>query len=77
VGFAGVLLFARPLVGVLAMAAALAIALSRVALGAHHLSDITVATLLALFIAWICWRETRRHGDAVAAWLVRKFRREG
>ncbi len=76
VGFAGVLLFARPLPGILAMAVALAIALSRIVLGAHHLSDVVVAALLALFIAWICWRETRRRGDAVAAWLARKFRRK-
>jgi membrane-associated phospholipid phosphatase len=76
VGFAGVILFARPLPGVFAMAAALAVALSRVVLGAHHLSDIVVAALLALFIAWICWREIRRHWDAIVAWLTRKFRRE-
>jgi membrane-associated phospholipid phosphatase len=76
VGFAGVLLFARPLPGIFAMVVALAIAVSRVVLGAHHLSDITVAALLAIFIAWICWREARRHGDAIAAWVIRKFRRE-
>jgi membrane-associated phospholipid phosphatase len=76
VGFAGVILFARPLVGVLAMAIALGIAWSRVLLGDHHLSDITVASLLALLVAWFCWRESRRSGDAIAAWFVRKFSRK-
>jgi membrane-associated phospholipid phosphatase len=76
VGFAGVILFARPLPGVFALLAALAIAAARIVLGAHHLSDVTVAALLAIFIAWICWREARRHGDAIAAWFARKFRRQ-
>ncbi|MGH8048772.1 MAG: phosphatase PAP2 family protein [Chthoniobacterales bacterium] len=56
VGFAGVLLFARPWLGIPALLVALGIALSRMLLGAHHLSDVTVAALVALLIAWICWR---------------------
>ncbi len=76
VGFAGVILFARPLAGSLAMAVALGIALSRILLGAHHLSDITVAAILALATAWFCWRIAVRRGDAIAAWAANKFRRK-
>jgi membrane-associated phospholipid phosphatase len=75
-GFAGVILFARPLLGSLAMLVALAIALSRIALGAHHLSDITVAAVLALATAWLCWRTAVRRGDAIAAWVAGKFPRK-
>jgi len=75
VGFAGVILFASPLVGSLAMAVALAIAWSRIILGAHHPSDIVVATLVALAIAWFAWRIAIRHGDSIAAWVTAKIRR--
>jgi membrane-associated phospholipid phosphatase len=75
VGFAGVLLFARPLLGSAAMLIAFGIALSRMLLGAHHLSDVTVATLVALGVAWLCWRTAVRRGDEVAAWVRAKMRR--
>ena len=74
VGFAGVILFARPLLGSLAMLLAFAIALSRVLLGAHHVSDITVAAILALATAWFCWRAAVRRGDDIAAWVLGKLR---
>jgi membrane-associated phospholipid phosphatase len=76
VGFAGVILFARPLAGILAMVVALGIAGSRIQLGAHHLSDVTVAAIFALLVAWIFWRVNLRHGDEIAAWIARKFRRK-
>lgn len=75
-GFAGVILLARPLLGSLAMVAALGIALSRILLGAHHPSDIAVAAVLALGVAWICWRVALRRGDAIAAWAAKKIRRK-
>ncbi len=75
VGFAGVLLFARPLLGIVALALALLIAWSRMALGAHHLSDVTVSTILALTVAWFTWRYAKTHGDAVAGWLRKKIKR--
>lgn len=75
-GFASVILFARPWLGIPAVLAALAIAFSRMMLGAHHLSDITVATLIALLIAWLCWRVAVTRGDRIAARLAEKFRRK-
>ncbi len=75
VGFAGVLLFARPLFGSLALVAALAIGLSRMLLGAHHLSDVVTAAIVALWIAWLCWRAARFRGDAISAWLRQKLAR--
>jgi membrane-associated phospholipid phosphatase len=76
VGFAGVLLLARPWLGIPALLAALGIAWSRMLLGAHHLSDVTVATLFAILVAWICWRVALSHGDEIAAWIARKFHRK-
>lgn len=75
VGFAAVLLFARWPVGILAMLAAFGIAWSRMLLGAHHLSDVVVATLLALAVAWFCWGVARRRGDEIEAWVLAKLPR--
>ncbi len=75
VGFAGVILLARPRVGLLALLGALAIAWSRMALGAHHLSDVVVASLLAFVTAALCWRAARRHGDRLEAWVINRIRR--
>ena len=52
VGFAGVILFAAPAWGIPAMLVAIAVAISRILLGAHHPSDIVTATVIALAIAW-------------------------
>ena len=60
VGFAAVLLFSAPPWGVPAMLAALAIAISRILLGAHHPSDVVTAATLGLVIAWIVWRFVER-----------------
>jgi membrane-associated phospholipid phosphatase len=62
VGFAGVLLFAAPSWGILAMTLAFAVALSRVLLGAHHPSDVVAATMLSLIIAWLVWEFLGRCG---------------
>ncbi len=74
-GFAGVILFARPLAGVAAMAVAFLIAWSRMALGAHHVSDVVVSTILALVIAWFAWRVALERGDDIARWIAGKLRR--
>ncbi len=75
VGFAGVLLFARPLVGLVAIALALLIAWSRMALGAHHISDVTVSTILALAVAWFTWRAAQKHGNKIGTWVRSKLKR--
>lgn len=75
VGFAGVILLARPLPGVFALLGALLIAWSRMALGAHHLSDVVVASVLALGIAALSWRLARRHGNHIAAWIAQRISR--
>ncbi len=75
VGFAGVFLFARPLIGLFVLAGALAIAWSRMALGAHHLSDVVVSVVLALTVAWFVWRTALRRGDAIATWIATKIPR--
>jgi membrane-associated phospholipid phosphatase len=62
IGFAGVLLFGAPAWGIPAMAAASAIAISRILLGAHHPSDVITAGTLALIIAWLVWEFLGRCG---------------
>ena len=58
-GFAAVIVFASPGVGVLALAGAGLVAWSSIAIGAHHPSDITVSVILAFFVAWFVWRWMR------------------
>lgn len=62
-GFAAVIVYARPLIGLLALLPALAISASRIGLGAHHLSDVTVATLLAFLVAWLTWGWVSRYAE--------------
>ncbi len=76
VGFAGVFLFARPLIGIVPMILALLIGWSRMALGAHHLSDVVVSTILSLGVAWFVWKYSRSHGDRIARQLIARFRRK-
>lgn len=64
VGFAGVILFAAPSWGIPALFAALAVALSRILLGAHHPSDVVTASLIALAIAWGVWKILGRDQSA-------------
>jgi membrane-associated phospholipid phosphatase len=69
-GFAGVILFARPWLGVGAISFASLVPWSNIMVGAHHFSDVVVAICLSLFIAWWSFKWTREHGDAFArrAW---------
>jgi membrane-associated phospholipid phosphatase len=70
-GFAGVIFFARPWLGVGAITLALLIAWSSIMVGSHHLSDVVVSICLSLFASWWTWRWVQRHGDAFAGkvWL--------
>ena len=69
-GFAGAILFARPWLGVGAMAVACLIAWSSIMVGAHHLSDVVVAICISLFVAWLTLKWVKEEGDAFArrAW---------
>ena len=62
VGFAGVILFAAPVWGIPAMIAAGSIAAARILLGAHHPSDITAATIIALAMACLVWEFLGKRG---------------
>jgi len=63
VGFAAPFLFAKPILGVFVLLCALAIAWSRMQLGAHHLSDVVAATLISLAVGWAVLYWVRRHGE--------------
>jgi len=74
-GFAVVFLLARPVLGVVIVALAGTIAYSRMALGAHHFSDVIVSVVLSSVVAVVCLRMVERHGDewtqTVRAWWKR------
>jgi membrane-associated phospholipid phosphatase len=65
-GFAGVILFARPWLGVGAIALASLIGWSNIMVGAHHFSDVVVAICVSLFVAWFALKCTKRYGDGFA-----------
>ncbi|MCS7008942.1 MAG: phosphatase PAP2 family protein [Chthoniobacterales bacterium] len=67
-GFASPVFFAVPWVGLVLMVGAVMVAMSRVMLGAHHLSDIVVSLLLALFIGYMVLRWFEGRGGK---WLDR------
>lgn len=73
VGFAAPILFAKPILGIVVFAGALAVAWSRMALGAHNLSDVVVATLLGLFVGYFVLRWITRNGDQARTWAVAKW----
>jgi membrane-associated phospholipid phosphatase len=54
-GFFGILAFARPRFGWLFFLVAFAIGWARVYIGAHHLSDVLIGSLVGLFVAWLIW----------------------
>ena len=55
-GFAAAILFAAPAWGLFALVGASVVAWSSIAIGAHHLSDITVSMTLAFLIGWFVIR---------------------
>jgi len=64
VGFAAPFVFGAPVVGVPVMVGALLVAWSRMALGAHNLSDVVTSILLALLVGWFTLRWVRLHGQS-------------
>lgn len=66
VGFAAPFLFGKPVLGVFLLLGALAIAWSRMQLGAHHLSDVVTAIVISLAVGWAVLAWVRRNGEA--AW---------
>lgn len=73
VGFAAPILFAKPAVGVFVFAGALWIAWSRMALGAHNLSDVVVSIFLALGVGWFVLHHLDRNGTKYRDWIVRRW----
>jgi membrane-associated phospholipid phosphatase len=73
-GFAAVILFARPWLGIGAIALASLIAWSSIMVGSHHLSDVVVSICISLFVAWFTLRWVEKNGDAFAhrAWIKLK-----
>lgn len=65
-GFAGPILYAHPLLGVVVLLAASVIAWSSIMIGAHHPSDIVVSVILSLVVSWYVWKWVRTHGDQTA-----------
>lgn len=74
VGFAGVILFAAPGWGLLALLAASSVAISRILLGAHHPSDVITAATISLVLAWLVWEFLGRRGRIDR--IVRRSRTE-
>jgi membrane-associated phospholipid phosphatase len=72
-GFAAVILFARPWLGIGAIALASLIAWSSIMVGAHHLSDVIVSICISLFVAWFALKWTQENGEAFLHRLQTKF----
>jgi membrane-associated phospholipid phosphatase len=73
-GFAGVILYARPWLGIGAIALASLIGWSGIMVGAHHPSDVIASICLSLFVAWFTWRWTEENGEAFAQRIRMRFR---
>ncbi len=73
-GFAAVILYARPWLGIGAIALASLIAWSSIMVGAHHPSDVIVSICLSLFVAWFTWKWTEENGEAFAHRIRMKLR---
>jgi len=73
-GFAGVVLFACPWIGLGTLLLASLVACSSIIIGAHHPSDVVVSIFVSLTVAWFVWRWVRLHGDQAAAALKRRLR---
>jgi membrane-associated phospholipid phosphatase len=73
-GFAAVILYARPWLGIGAIALASLIGWSSIMVGAHHPSDVIVSICLSLFVAWFTWKWTEENGEAFAQRIRMKLR---
>jgi membrane-associated phospholipid phosphatase len=65
---------AGPVAGTAALALAVLVAWSSIAIGAHHLSDVVVSIAISAFVAWLVWRWMRARGDAAAVVLLGRLR---
>ncbi len=65
-GFAAVILYARPWLGIGAIALASLIGWSGIMVGAHHPSDVIVSICLSLFVAWFTWKWIEEYGEVFA-----------
>jgi membrane-associated phospholipid phosphatase len=63
-GFAAVILYARPWLGIAAIALASLIGWSSIMMGAHHPSDVIVSIFLSLFVAWFTRKWIEENGEA-------------
>ena len=73
-GFAAVILYARPWLGIGAIVLASLIGWSGIMVGAHHPSDVIVSICLSLFVAWFTWKWTEEKGEAFAQRIRMRFR---
>lgn len=64
-GLAWVLLFARPFLGIGALALASLVGWSSIMMGAHHPSDVAVSVFFSLAVAWFVWRWVEENGSRV------------
>lgn len=63
-GFALAIALSSPAWGIPAIAGAVLVCWSSIAIGAHHLSDIVVSFLLSTLVAWLVVRWMNRSGNA-------------
>ena len=75
-GFAGVIFFACPLIGLGALILAALVGCSSIAMGAHHLSDVVVSIIFSLAVSWFVWKWVRQNGDQAWRQLRVKLRRK-
>jgi membrane-associated phospholipid phosphatase len=73
-GFAAVILYARPWLGIGAILLAALIGWSGIVVGAHHPSDVIVSICLSLFVAWFTWKWTEENGEALVHRIRTKLR---
>lgn len=73
-GFAGVVFFACPWIGLGTLILAALVACSSIIIGAHHPSDVVVSIIVSLAVAWFVWRWVRQNGDHTAVVLKQKLR---
>ena len=70
-GLSAVIALAAPAWGALALVLAGVVAWSSIAMGAHHPSDIVVAIILAIAVAWPVWRWVQGNGSRLADKILR------
>lgn len=74
-GAAGVILWARPWLGIGALMLATLVGWSSIMMGTHHLSDVVVSIFLSMAVSWFVWRWVRDHGEEAWSRIMQKWRR--